>query len=588
MQFGRKQIYTDVMQITKDNVVKVLRDALVIHEQNRSDIKFLLDYERGLQPIDERIKEIRPEINIKVKDNMAAEITEFKLGYEWGSPIRYVQRANKGIRENNKDADNVGIAMLNEMMEEENKPSADQELARFIEICGVGYRLIKAKPDQYRFGSSVVDILTLNPMNTFIVYTNDVYRRPIMGVSYITDQNGNSTYGCYTEDTYFEVKNISKIKGESKRGKNRLNGLQMKLESEIEKSKSVLKVLYGNKEDIAGTISAYEKERLEALDEWKKINAECYFDDSVYDEKDDLCPTCHQKLPDEQIANKHQMFEAAKKERKQKWQADHEDRLERIIKNGKHYQSLITSMKEKQESNVWEISEEEKNLHAREDELVKIENDIAALPDHVDLSGNKEYQHLVSEIAEKEKALQQINSGAEMRQQLKIRKTGLKDELAIVEKQIMAADNGDKEERIEQLEAEMREIAQNVADEEKMLYLLEQFMKAKMMIISKMVNEKFGIVSWKLFDKQVNGAVVECCECTYKGVGINKDLNNGHRVVAGLDIIRTLSGLHNVYAPIFVDNAEAVNDFNYPGMETQMILLKVSEDDELKVEREEM
>ena len=194
---------------------------------------------------------------------------------------------------------------------------------------------------------------------------------------------------------------------------------------------------------------------------------------------------------------------------------------------------------------------------------------------------------MVSEIAEKEKALQQINSGAEMRQQLKIRKTGLKDELAIVEKQIMAADNGDKEERIEQLEAEMREIAQNVADEEKMLYLLEQFMKAKMMIISKMVNEKFGIVSWKLFDKQVNGAVVECCECTYKGVGINKDLNNGHRVVAGLDIIRTLSGLHNVYAPIFVDNAEAVNDFNYPGMETQMILLKVSEDNELKVERED-
>ena len=88
MQFGRKKIYTDVMQITKDNVVKVLRDALVIHEQNRSDIKFLLDYERGLQPIDNRIKEIRPEINIKVKDNMAAEITEFKLGYEWGSPIQ--------------------------------------------------------------------------------------------------------------------------------------------------------------------------------------------------------------------------------------------------------------------------------------------------------------------------------------------------------------------------------------------------------------------------------------------------------------------------------------------------------------------
>ncbi|HCX93928.1 MAG TPA: phage portal protein, partial [Lachnospiraceae bacterium] len=72
MQFGRKQIFTDVTQITKDNVIKVLQDALIVHEQNRTAIKFLLDYERGIQPIDDRIKEIRPEINIKVKDNMAA------------------------------------------------------------------------------------------------------------------------------------------------------------------------------------------------------------------------------------------------------------------------------------------------------------------------------------------------------------------------------------------------------------------------------------------------------------------------------------------------------------------------------------
>ena len=77
MQFGRKQIFTDVTQITKDNVIKVLQDALIVHEQNRTAIKFLLDYERGIQPIDDRIKEIRRDINIKVKDNMAGEITEF-------------------------------------------------------------------------------------------------------------------------------------------------------------------------------------------------------------------------------------------------------------------------------------------------------------------------------------------------------------------------------------------------------------------------------------------------------------------------------------------------------------------------------
>lgn len=388
-------------------------------------------------------------------------------------------------------------------------------------------------------------------------------------------------------DLKFKMTDIERNANEKNvKEKNRLNGLQMKLESEIEKSNAHLKILYGNKKEIAGTISAYEKKRMETLDEWKKINAENYADDLEYDENDDFCPVCHQKLPDDQIANKHQMFEIAKTERKNKWQEDHDCRLEKTVKEGKHYQSLITSMKEKQESNVWEISEEEKNLRSRKEELEKVQKDIARLPDHVDLSDNEEYQQLVSEIAEKEKVLQQMNSGAAMRQQLKIKKNGLKDELAIVEKQIIAADNSDKEERIGQLEAEMREIAQDVANEEKSLYLLEQFMKAKMMILSKMVNEKFGIVNWKLFDKQVNGAVVECCECTVKGVPYSS-LNTGHRIVAGLDIINALSAMHDVTAPVFIDNAEAVNEYNLPATKGQLVLLQVTDEKELKVEREE-
>ena len=104
-------------------------------------------------------------------------------------------------------------------------------------------------------------------------------------------------------------------------------------------------------------------------------------------------------------------------------------------------------------------------------------------------------------------------------------------------------------------------------------------------MISKIVNEKFSIVDWKLFDKQVNGAVVECCECTVNGVPFSS-LNTGHRIVAGLDIINTLSELYGVTAPIFIDNAEAVNEFNLPELDAQMVLLSVSDDKEMKVESE--
>ena len=99
------------------------------------------------------------------------------------------------------------------------------------------------------------------------------------------------------------------------------------------------------------------------------------------------------------------------------------------------------------------------------------------------------------------------------------------------------------------------------------------------------VNEKFGIVNWKLFDKQVNGAVVECCECTVNGVPFSA-LNTGHRIVAGLDIINTLSELYGVTAPIFIDNAEAVNEFNLPELDAQTILLSVSNDKQIEVKIE--
>ena len=61
-------------------------------------------------------------------------------------------------------------------------------------------------------------------------------------------------------------------------------------------------------------------------------------------------------------------------------------------------------------------------------------------------------------------------------------------------------------------------------------------------------------------------------------------LNSGHRIVAGLDIIRSLSELYGVSVPIFVDNAESLNEFNVPDMDAQLILLSVSEDKQLKVE----
>lgn len=358
-------------------------------------------------------------------------------------------------------------------------------------------------------------------------------------------------------------------------------------DTDISSFKRKVEVYQQNITDANGTISAYEKKRQDLLNDWKEENAKTYVDTLQFDENSLNCTMCGQSYPNDKIEQIKADFEQKKIDIKAKWEKDHNDTLERIVADGNRYKTLIEQMQDKLKDAKAKLAMEQDNLQSVEVEKKKIEDVLASLPDKIDISDAEEYKKIASQIGEKEKVLKTANSGAEMRQQLRVKKNGLKEELLIVEKQIASADNSAKEERIEELQQEMRNIADKVSEQEKMLYLLEEFTKAKMTVVSKIVNEKFGIVNWKLFDKQVNGAIVECCECTIDGIGINKDLNNGHRIVAGLDIINTLSKLYDVTAPIFIDNAEAVNDFNIPKMDAQMILLSVSDDKELKVESED-
>ena len=353
-------------------------------------------------------------------------------------------------------------------------------------------------------------------------------------------------------------------------------------DADISSSNRRIDALKQNIIDAGETISAYEKKREELLADWKEENAKTYVDNLVFDENSAICPMCGQSYPEDKIEQIKADFEQKKADVKAKWEKDHKDTLDRIVADGNRYKDLIENLKSKIDDAEAQLSAEQNKLQRMELEKEGLTDLLEALPDKVDISDSEAYKELASQIAEKEKILNTANSGAEMRQQLRIKKNGLKEELFEVEKQITSADNSAKEERIEELQQEMNDIADKVNEQEKMIYLLEEFTKAKMTMISKSVNEKFKIVNWKLFDKQVNGAIVECCECTVNGVPFSA-LNTGHRIVAGLDIISTLSEMYGVIAPIFIDNAEAINEFNIPKIEAQTILLSVSHDKQIEV-----
>lgn len=202
--YGRRKIFTDVDQITKENVADVLCKALATHWANKGEIDYLYRYYKGEQPILQREKDVRPEICNKIVENRANEIVSFKVGYLMGEPIQYVSRGDD-------ETLTERINQLNAYMSAEDKASKDKELADWSHICGTSYRMVLpdsdagVDPDEAPF-----EIYTLDPRYAFVVYHNSLGEPPVMAVKFIEREDG-VIYSVYTKDHYYEIKDNDEI-----------------------------------------------------------------------------------------------------------------------------------------------------------------------------------------------------------------------------------------------------------------------------------------------------------------------------------------------------------------------------------------
>ena len=197
--YGRRVITTDATVITSENIIDELNRAFSKHSKNRFEIEYLWNYYRGKQPILQRTKDVRPEICNKIVVNRANEIVSFKVGYLCGEPIQYVGR-------NSDESVSQAIAELNEMMFSENKAAQDKEIVEWQMICGTAYRLVL--PD--KVGSeddAPFEMNTLDPRDTFVVYSSEVGNKPVFAVKYRTDDNNNRICSVYTVNRYWKIVN---------------------------------------------------------------------------------------------------------------------------------------------------------------------------------------------------------------------------------------------------------------------------------------------------------------------------------------------------------------------------------------------
>ena len=335
----------------------------------------------------------------------------------------------------------------------------------------------------------------------------------------------------------------------------------------------------------------HEREKNRLLVEWKSEKAKAYPALTPLEPLTDgsfICPTCGQDLPEEVKQKRIADYEARKTAYESKYEKDkaefEENRAKRISQieaDGRSAAKSRDKFKTLEESLIKEKDELTTKLADAQREYEIVKKAVDGIPKVADVSENAEYLATIEKISVLEKEIEEMSKDTSS-MELKARRDILKNEIAEIAGKIAAADNTKVKERIAELEAEQKEVGQKIARQEMMIDLVEDFIRTKMNMISEKINGMFEIVSFKLFAEQINGGLKETCECTVNGVPLSS-LNNGHRIVAGLDIIHSLSNLYGVSCPIFVDNAESINDFNVPEMDAQMIYLTVTDDKELKV-----
>ena len=298
---------------------------------------------------------------------------------------------------------------------------------------------------------------------------------------------------------------------------------------------------------------------------------------SVFDEKQAVCPTCGQVLPQEKID------EAIKK-----FNTNRANSLKEINQSGK---KLAIKNKELDNINT-ELAERIKTLEQHKEksvsELKQLEAQVEILENTSDTSAgyidSEEYKNLRSELTGLNKDLNDIQSG-NISKISSLNSTVTQLDLDInsrMEKLALITQAEKFKQRTEELKAQHKKLGAEFELLEQHLNLVQLFITNKVRMLTNKINDKFAIARFKLFEQQINGGITECCEAiTANGASYNSSMSNGERVKISLDICSTLAGHYGKNLPIFVDNAESVTDMQKT--QNQKILLIVSHHDELTV-----
>lgn len=297
-----------------------------------------------------------------------------------------------------------------------------------------------------------------------------------------------------------------------------------------------------------------------------------------FDNKLEYCPTCKQRLPQEDIDKMRKELNGNFNQHKSEQFDLLEQEAARIKKRKADAEATIKTDKDKLTKLEEQLKEEQQELQQANEAKVQL-----SYP-----TESEEYNQLQAEVQTRTAALdarQEANTTDTQEKQeatLRQRKAeqnqlrdNLRDELA-KEQQI-----ANKQKRIADLTEKQKTLNQQLTDLEKKDFTAEQFTLAKINDLETKVNQLFTNVQFKMFETfTTTSGIKPTCECTMHGTPY-RDLSASEKVNAGIDIINAMCLYNDTYAPMFIDNAESITDI-LP-TRSQQILLIVSRDKELTI-----
>lgn len=310
-----------------------------------------------------------------------------------------------------------------------------------------------------------------------------------------------------------------------------------------------------------------------------------------FDEDSLICPECGQVRPESQRNNIRETFEQSKARRiaehekaREVFNAELSKMLDSITEIGNKAADDLKVAQEAKKETEQKIAEVRKQILETSSEIEKLCGELDKLPKEADLSGNAEYQELSEQIKEKELYLSAMDNGTVKRVELRKLRNQYMEEISKLDAQIQKsiADEEQKERKLTKLKEEFDNQKQAVADIERNIDVLNQFSIEKNAALAEKVNPFMDGFRFNFLAYTLEKNPVECCQIIKNGTEYG-DLNYSDRLLVETAMVRGFQKMNNLDLPIWIDNSESINDERLPELDTQMIVLKVT-NSELRVE----